>query len=118
MQPKTVLRVAPVLVFIGYALWLPAVLALVLATMYGVISLIMAGAEIMAGAGGVTGDAALNSETGFIAAGFADLTAIFGWRFVIVTLVAAIPALIIGLQLTRRRSVWRCSQCGYAYDRI
>ncbi len=42
MQPKTVLRAAPVLVFIGYALWLPAVLALVLATMYGVVSMIMA----------------------------------------------------------------------------
>ena len=73
---------------------------------------------IMAGAGGVTGGAALNSEAGSVAAtGLTSLTAVFGWRFVIATFIAAIPALIIGLLLTRRRSVWRCTQCGYAYDR-
>jgi hypothetical protein len=45
------------------------------------------------------------------------VTAGVGTFFVLVLLAFGIPGAIIGLVLLRRRKVWRCESCGFAFDR-
>jgi hypothetical protein len=45
------------------------------------------------------------------------VTAGVGTLFVLVLLAFGVPGSIVGLLLVRRRKVWRCGQCGFAFDR-
>ncbi len=45
------------------------------------------------------------------------VTAGVGTFFVLVLLAFGIPGVIIGLLLLRRRKVWRCASCGFAFER-
>jgi hypothetical protein len=45
------------------------------------------------------------------------VTAGVGTFFVLVLLAFGIPGTIVGLLLLRRRQVWRCGSCGFAFDR-
>jgi hypothetical protein len=45
------------------------------------------------------------------------ITAGIGTFFVLVLLAFGIPGSIVGLLLLRRRKVWRCASCGFAFDR-
>jgi hypothetical protein len=45
------------------------------------------------------------------------ITAGIGTFFVLVLLAFGIPGSIVALLLLRRRKVWRCASCGFAFDR-
>lgn len=45
------------------------------------------------------------------------VTAGVGTFFVLVLLAFGIPGSIVGLVLLRRRKVWRCASCGFAFER-
>lgn len=52
------------------------------------------------------------------AAGVAHgVTAGVGTVFILILLAFGIPGLIVGLLLLRRRKVWRCVKCGFAFER-
>jgi hypothetical protein len=45
------------------------------------------------------------------------VTAGVGTVFILVLLAFGIPGLVVGLLLLRRRKVWRCVTCGFAFER-
>jgi len=45
------------------------------------------------------------------------LTATAGGIAVLIAYVVSIPTLIVGFLLVLRKKVWRCTQCGYIFDR-
>lgn len=99
MQAREIRRFAGGLVFIGYTLWMPA-------------------AAIMVGIAGCGALSILQSAISLDPVGVPELAAVgIAGVAILAVYAVAIPALIVGLLLTRRRSIWRCSSCGYAYDR-
>lgn len=97
MTPTRARRFGQGLVFIGYTLMVPAVLALLLTT----------SCAIMVG----------NADTTDADAGAAMIATGISWMFALGVYVLMIPTLILGLVLTMRRNVWRCGRCGYVFDR-
>ena len=94
---------------------MPAVFALLLATGCGVVGLFTAADATSSTLSNLGPELAGPATTGAVLGGamFAGMTLVF----VVGVYLAAVPALIAGLILTRNRDVWRCVQCGYAYDR-
>ncbi len=45
------------------------------------------------------------------------ITAGVGTLFIAVLLAFGLPGTIVGLLLVRRRKVWRCESCGFAFER-
>jgi hypothetical protein len=41
-----------------------------------------------------------------------------GTAVVVILSVVGFPGVIIGLLLVRRKKLWRCMACGYAFERV
>ena len=89
MAATKVRRFSPALVVIGYTMWVPVALFF----------LVTLGSFM---ASGSLGSSNLGAPEGCVMVGLYAV---------------CLPLLVVGLLLTRRKPVWRCSNCGYIFDR-